>query len=381
LLEGPEIEPLLTQVREEYGTGVRIISADKVRSGGLGGFFAKQRYELSVEVPDQPAAGEPVDGLLALVEAGESTVAGPADAPEPPPVTRPLKRGAEAKVQKAPLTPVRRKQPAPDTPPRAALVSTATATFAEVMATVGGAVGAPAPPTVPVAPAAVVEARPVAAPMGVGRELVGLGMPADVARRATGGDPYQAIVNALGSLPKAPAAPAGHGDVLVVAGELPAALALAQQVAATLGLDPDKMLVATKATAGVPAARRISDPADARQRARRMQVASTPHVVVLDAPVHGADTAWVRAVRTALAPTAIWAAVDATRKTTETTRHLRSLGPVDALGVYGAADCADPASVLGLDAPVAQLDGRSADPHAWAALLSQRLYVGGGTCS
>jgi hypothetical protein len=190
-------------------------------------------------------------------------------------------------------------------------------------------------------------------------------------------------VNALGHLPVAPAAPAGHGDVLVVAGELPAALALAGEVAATLGLDPDKLLVATKATAGagVPAARRISDPQDARQRARRMQVAAAPHVVVLDAPVHGADTAWVRAVRAALAPTAVWAAVDATRKTSETTRHLRSLGPVDALGVYGAGDCGDPASVLGLDAPVALLDGRPADPHAWAALLSQRLSVGGGTCS
>ena len=52
LLEGPAIEPLLAQVREEYGSSVRIISADKIRSGGFGGFFAKQRYELSVEVPD-----------------------------------------------------------------------------------------------------------------------------------------------------------------------------------------------------------------------------------------------------------------------------------------------------------------------------------------
>ena len=40
LLEGPAIEPLLAQVRDEYGSGVRIISADKVRSGGVGGFFA-----------------------------------------------------------------------------------------------------------------------------------------------------------------------------------------------------------------------------------------------------------------------------------------------------------------------------------------------------
>ena len=53
LLEGPAIEPLLAQVRDEYGSRVRIISADKVRSGGVGGFFAKQHYELSVEVPDE----------------------------------------------------------------------------------------------------------------------------------------------------------------------------------------------------------------------------------------------------------------------------------------------------------------------------------------
>ena len=59
LLEGPAIEPLLAQVREEYGSGVRIVSADKVRSGGFGGFFAKQHYELSVEVPDSIRAADP----------------------------------------------------------------------------------------------------------------------------------------------------------------------------------------------------------------------------------------------------------------------------------------------------------------------------------
>jgi flagellar biosynthesis GTPase FlhF len=58
LLEGPAIEPLLAQVRDEYGSSVRIISADKVRSGGIGGFFAKQHYELSVEVPDTTEEGE-----------------------------------------------------------------------------------------------------------------------------------------------------------------------------------------------------------------------------------------------------------------------------------------------------------------------------------
>jgi hypothetical protein len=364
LLEGPEIEPLLAQVREEYGHGVRIISADKVRSGGLGGFFAKQRYELSVEVPDEAR-----DGLLALLEATDARESGAVDVPEPPPVTRPLKKGAAAKVTAAPLVRV----PEVDIPPRAALVSTATTAFAEVMATVNDSLAIPN----------VAEVAPArgAARGGLVKELRGLGVPQGVAERARGSEPYQMIVNAFAGVPQAPAAPAGHGDVLVVAGELGAAMALGRQVATSLGLDPGKLLVATAATTGVPAARRIGGPEEARRRARRMQVTSAPHVVVLDVPVHGGDTAWVRTVRAALAPTAVWAAVDATRKTAETARHLRALGPVDGLAVYGAGECADPASVLGLEIPVALVDGRPADAHAWAALLSQRLYAGAGACS
>ncbi len=54
-LEGPELEPLLDRVRSELGAGARIVSAEKVRSGGIAGFFAKQSFELTVEV-DEAAA-------------------------------------------------------------------------------------------------------------------------------------------------------------------------------------------------------------------------------------------------------------------------------------------------------------------------------------
>jgi hypothetical protein len=166
----------------------------------------------------------------------------------------------------------------------------------------------------------------------------------------------------------------------VVAGEVPAALALARYAATALCLDPAELYLAggSASGTGIPKSHRISGPDEARRIARAMQVADVPHVVVLEAPVHRPDTAWVRAVRKALAPSAVWAAVDATRKTTETVRHLRGLGMLNALGVYGAMDCTDPASVLSLGVPVAVVDGRPADPHLWAALLSQRLYQPGG---
>jgi flagellar biosynthesis GTPase FlhF len=93
LLEGPAIEPLLAQVRDEYGSGVRIISADKVRSGGVGGFFAKQHYELSVEVPDPnedrtdmakrtiPDNGHTLERLLERAES-QDRLAEPARSPQ-----------------------------------------------------------------------------------------------------------------------------------------------------------------------------------------------------------------------------------------------------------------------------------------------------------
>lgn len=40
------------RARHEYGSDVRIVKADKVRSGGVGGFFAREHFELSIEVDD-----------------------------------------------------------------------------------------------------------------------------------------------------------------------------------------------------------------------------------------------------------------------------------------------------------------------------------------
>jgi hypothetical protein len=51
-LDGPDLEELLIRAREEYGSTVRIVAADKIRSGGLGGFFSKENFQLTVELDD-----------------------------------------------------------------------------------------------------------------------------------------------------------------------------------------------------------------------------------------------------------------------------------------------------------------------------------------
>jgi hypothetical protein len=55
-LEGPDLESLLVRVKSELGPGARIVRAEKVRSGGIAGFFATQRFEVTVELGHLAAA-------------------------------------------------------------------------------------------------------------------------------------------------------------------------------------------------------------------------------------------------------------------------------------------------------------------------------------
>ena len=49
---------LLDEVHATLGPTARVISANRCRSGGLAGFFARESFEVTVEVPDE-GRGEP----------------------------------------------------------------------------------------------------------------------------------------------------------------------------------------------------------------------------------------------------------------------------------------------------------------------------------
>ena len=59
LLEGDDLEALLSRVHAEGGPGARIVRAEKVRQGGFMGFFARERFEVAVEVPEGNAPATP----------------------------------------------------------------------------------------------------------------------------------------------------------------------------------------------------------------------------------------------------------------------------------------------------------------------------------
>ena len=53
------LEELLERVRTEIGPDARIVAANRVRKGGVGGFFARQAFEVLVESPDTDSSTEP----------------------------------------------------------------------------------------------------------------------------------------------------------------------------------------------------------------------------------------------------------------------------------------------------------------------------------
>lgn len=477
LLEGSAIEPLLAQVRDEYGSRVRIISADKVRSGGVGGFFAKQHYELSVEVPDPtedridmaqrtrvPENGHPT--LEKLLERAESQdrIAEPAD--------HGFDRAALATDRPHSDRPATQR-PVPDRPAvepdfgsgesRLAAMGDTGAAFAELMAglnvdsheatsagvrsssrpkitvpireetptvrpfrpatatgspvnspgskpmppmpslaeRIGGLAGStieedpvPPPPEPEVTPAqsaatvfglnpaAVVTAGepnvvPVPAPMfdPVVRNLISVGMPESMASKITGGDTYAGVLSVLAARPATAGVPDGPGEILVLAGDVNLGVTMAKQLLEQIGVGESHLLLAAPSTAGtgLHSSKLISSREVAESRVEKLHSADAPWIVVMDAPVGGTDPLWVNDMCDAIGATAVWAIVDATRKTADTARHLRTLGEVEALVVHGVELTADPASVLGLDLPIFSLDGKPATPHAWAAMLCARI--------
>ena len=113
----------------------------------------------------------------------------------------------------------------------------------------------------------------------------------------------------------------------------------------------------------------MEDAAEARSSWRRR---SRPTVVAIDAPT-GHPGEWARQVIDALEPTAVWGAVDATRKPEDLFEWSERLGGFDGLGVENLDNTVSPAAVLQCGIPVGRLEGRPATPLLWASHLAPRL--------
>jgi len=373
--EGSNLESVLEEVRNRFGDTVTIVEANRLRKGGLGGFFARERFEVVVDIDEDEAS----DGSAATTELpAEYGLEATEDFCE-----RLLTLADGVSDFDRPATPA------------ASTVSTEQPEFAAVLDSITRHMDAPAP----AAPASAVMAYPSPfavktsipdrpapptrseAPAIDTRMLARIGLPEDIRRAAmttpappAGTDPSAWLLGLLSDLPVPVRLPQAPGSVIVVAGAREAALHLARQIAAELGLDRDALLIASPTYKGraIPAERRLTNvegAAEARSSWRRRPRAT---VVVVDATA-GRPAEWARRVIDALEPTMVWGAVEATRKPEDLFEWSEQLGGFDALGVTDLESTISPAAVLQCGIPVGRLEGRPATPLLWASLLAPRL--------
>lgn len=386
---------MLEQVRDELGTNTKIVSANKVRSGGVAGFFAKESYEVIVEhdgiiLPSADLADDPnrsvrprdiAPSLMDLVDqvsADERAVA-PRISTESEPfaaVMERVARDAGLPSAPAPVAETLGEDEDTDDVTDAEFVPQQPLSPAPVLPAAAPPVVAPvAAPTVPSAPAVVAPLHRSVPSNQVGA-LVKMGLPATFVPAIPSPAAAEGALRAsLSRLPSAPAMPKGIGSVVAVVGERQAALALARDLSAEAGLDPDAVTIATRKRlpARTPENLVINGSDDALEKRRSWRRRERPSVVVIDTDLCGDKPAWAYHVLAALEPEATWGVVEATRKTEDVAAWMMGLGGVDALAVNDLDATTSPAAVLQLDIPVGRIDGRPASPSLWAALLTERL--------
>lgn len=365
LLEGSDLAGLIVRVREELGPGARIVRAEKVRSGGFGGFFARERYELTIDVPDvapaprrrfvRPTAAS-LDDLLEAADRAERTGAPLAVVPA----------GAAPAVAPLPAT------DAPDSAATSTQVSTASARFAAVLDQVRALAEVPPPADVEV---------PAAPPTGPTSALLPL---PDAHRSPEADEPLRAALTAAGvpaallaqtpltlagvlaQLPTAPPPPRSSGQVLVLVGPALDAEETADLLAHRWGLPPNAVVRCGPGAMSSAAA-------TSRWRATAPRE-DHPWIVVVGVRDERLDREQAASLVAAARPDQVWAVVDARTKPEDTAHALGQLGrqrAADALAVRGLFDTRAPGTVLGLGLPIALADGVPASPVVWAALLGQ----------
>lgn len=352
LLEGSDIDELLERVRTEHGPEARIVHAEQKLVGGVGGFFAKRRFEVAVAVDDAPSGPASIDDLLALADAQDG--AAPRDEPSAPP----------APVLPAPSV------PQPETAPLrqpGRQVSTESESFDDfVRELIAQAEGGPlhverepfVPATVRVEPAPdLASSTPPATTDAPSPAPAPASAPAPSPSSTT--DPRLVLLDRLSSVAVEP--PRALTGTQVVVGPREHALAVARAWAAQCGEDDAAIL-------DVEAGDTVSELRRPQGQAR---------VVVVDSDGTVGDCRRAGRRIAALGADAVTAVVDARWDVATTSRSLDALREsgvrLTAVAAHAVADAADPLRLLELALPVTWLDARPATLGTWAAPCLDRL--------
>ena len=391
--EGEDLDDLLATLEHEHAGQVDVVSVSYPRSGGVMGFFARERVGVEYRVAP-PSADDPLRALIDAADQAESS-ARPLDSPagtnaEFARMLLEMAAEKSAQTRRRPLPPAASNTfaplhvlpaPAPAAQPTARPTAVVPAQPApdieasrvvEISASPAAKSEATPTPRKAVAHRTPARKTPARRSSTQQRGLASAGVPAPKLV-VEGSDPIRAVAEFVRLLPAPPAPPAG---VLAIVGPATDALAAAEAVRAELELPPTSIWLAGCRSDAVPAERTLLD----RQGAKALPRRDGPLIVAV-ATTSARPRPWREATDAAglvasLRAAAVWAVVNAAQKPADARAELASAGRrVDALIVTGCEATASPASVLELDLPVAMLGGRPATRGQWAATLLDALGV------
>lgn len=384
--EGPRLEDLLSRIQQDHGPAARILAADKSRRGGVGGFFAKEIYEVTVEVEveetldayvsaaaEAPSPAAPAIAAASVAPEAEPAAAGPDEWIEDdwtPGIASPVVDGLH--------------------PPAHLDVTEGREEFAALLARLvaeadGDGDGRsqvdltaaspdPAPDPDPAAPGHSHEpALPVVGPVVSSTHHAG---PSASDRRPLtrpdlGAGPVvldRLLDQAASRLAPAPPVPR-RGLVCVVGPRLDATRAAVALARAEGQLPEDVIIVPSRANDQLPP-ELVATFVDQwrRQRSARPEMSGPVFVVIELCPVLDGYR-WVNGVLASLRPAQIRLAATARWVLREIDNVRASAAIPDVLDVYDVSELTEPDRLLEAGVPVATVDSSPSSVAAWAAIL------------
>ncbi|WP_417215283.1 hypothetical protein [Arthrobacter sp.] len=345
-LEAATLEELRTRVSEDYGSGARIVSAERVTVGGIGGFLARRHIEAVIEVPAstgtdvrEPDPGQdphlaPERAVLSL-EAPATQRAQPAarrDSGEEP-VRRRGRRAADTG------------QPLPDRQALISLLSEADEDEAHWHGRPETDVSTESEEFDRLMDDLTFGSQPSS-----GARAARLDAPADAGPRPAGGmSPTQG-----------PTPLHGPGDLVVVVGLGSDAYRAARALAG-----PGLAIHAAGAFAAEATGPRIGNRME-RVKAQAAGVGAGEPVYIACGLDHAVDLETQVQEVEALGADQLWVCVDAGRKSEDTRAWVEALDavcPVDAVAVHGRSTTATPDTVLDLGIALRDIDQLPAPPR------------------
>ncbi|SDC85435.1 hypothetical protein SAMN05216410_2396 [Sanguibacter gelidistatuariae] len=413
LLEGTDLEALMIRVRAELGPRARVVKAERVRSGGVGGFFAKERFELTVDVPDDASPGLRTASASAGRGVGGAAVGGPSGGLSGGPSggtgeaeSESTAVGIDALLAAADAADrhsaeVGRgvengwNQPGPVL----GEVSTEQDTFVTVLdavrqlaaettastAGVYGRTGRGGRATVrpsgdageiiarTVTPAEFVVVRRTGATL---RELASLGLPRRILAKLPQTQERYTLSQVLSYVPRAPELVRDPAAVIIVAGQGEAVIAAASVIARRVGIPDTDVALAGRLAPHTGYGPWVLTGVSARRLRAATVESESPLVVALGVGSDASDWAIASALVASFDPDQVWAVVEADRNVLDVRRWMAAMSEnrrIDAITASNVASTSAPAAILDFDVPVGMIDALPATAVVWAALLSEHL--------